>query len=112
MNNYQVLYPVNTIIYGDCFQNAVKNFVKLNANLQLQELFLADQEARYKVNMKYSRADIRNRVGFDVFQVPNNFSIPVVNNNLSLTDLRFWNPYGGLYYNGLPYSMGVPIIMP
>ena len=64
MNNYQMLFPINTVIYGDSYQNAVKNFVKLNYNLKLQELFLADQEKRYKINMKYSRADTRNRVGF------------------------------------------------
>jgi hypothetical protein len=112
MNNYQLLFPVNTVIYGDCYQNAVKNFVKLNYNLRLQELFLADQEKRYKINMKYSRNDIRNRVGFDVYQVPNNFSIPVVNNGLSLSDLRFWNPYSSMSLYGLPYSLGMPIIMP
>ena len=112
MNNYQLLYPVNTVIYGDCYKNAIKNFVKLNYNLKLQEMFLADQENRYKINMKYSRADTRNRVGFDVFQVPNNFSIPVVNNNLSSSDLRFRNPYSGIMLNGLPYSVGLPIILP
>ena len=112
MNNFQVLYPINTVIYGDSYGDAIKNFVKLNYNLQLREIFLADQEQRYKINMKYSKTDTRNRVGFDVFQVPNNFSIPVVQNNLSLSDLRFWNPNSTLYYNSLPYVYGVPIIMP
>ena len=106
-----MLFPVNAVISGESFDQAIKNFIKLNNNLKLQEIFLADQENRYKINMKYHRADIRNRVGFDVFQVPNNFEIPIVKNNLSLSDLRFWNPNANIFYNNLPYSLGLPIIM-
>jgi hypothetical protein len=60
MNNYQMLFPINTVIYGDCYQNAVKNFVKLNYNLKLQELFLADQEKRFVMIQKNQRDQERN----------------------------------------------------
>lgn len=101
---FQLLYPCNTFIYGTCFEDAIKNFVKLNYHMNLTSLIAADQEQRYQINLRQYQADTRNRVGFDV--IPYNGVLGF--NTSPLANYRFWNPTASFTYNGIPCNMGVP----
>ena len=101
---FQLLYPCNTFIYGTCFEDAIKNFVKLNYHMNLTSLIAADQEQRYQINLRQYQADTRNRIGFDV--TPYNGMLGF--NTLPLGNFRFWNPSASIIYNGVPCNIGVP----
>lgn len=107
---FKIIYPINAPIYGNSFQDGVKNFVKLNHNMGLSSLILADQEKRYKINLRYYKEDTRNRVGFDVFPIK---TLPIgLNLPQNINNFRFWNPTASNNLFGLPYTVGVPFTFP
>jgi hypothetical protein len=110
--DFKIVFPINAPIYGDNFKEAVKNFVKLNYNMGLNSLILADNDKRYKINMRYYTADTRNRVGFDVYPLSSNLfnTFPPILSNIStnVSDYNFWNPYAPQALMGIPYNLGIP----
>ena len=79
---YQVVYPIATSIYGDTFKEAIKNYIKLNHNLNINQMVVTDQTNHMQANIKYYQQDGRNRVGINMFPVPNTWpSMMIVNNN-------------------------------
>jgi len=108
--NVKIVYPINAPLYGDNFQEAVKNFVKLNYNMGLANLLVSDQDKRFQVNLRYYTEDIRNRVGFDVIPVSNNvvkLNIPLMVST-NINDYTFYNPYAPNNAMGIPYVRGHP----
>ena len=78
---YQVVYPITTSIYGDTFKEAIKNYIKLNHNLNISQMVVTDQTNHMQANIKYYQQDGRNRVGINMFPAPNTWpSMMIVNN--------------------------------
>lgn len=108
--NVKIVYPINAPLYGDNFKDAVKNFVKLNYNMGLASMLVADQDKRFQVNLRYYTEDIRNRVGFDVVPVDNSvvrLNMPIMVST-NINDYTFWNPYGHNNMMGIPFVQGLP----
>jgi hypothetical protein len=63
---FRVVHPFVTTVDGDTYMDAIKNFVKLNHNLNVSELIMTDQNRYWKANINYRVNDIRNRVGINV----------------------------------------------
>jgi hypothetical protein len=79
---YQVVYPFATSIYGDTFKEAIKNYIKLNHNLNISQMIVKDQTNHMQANIKYYQQDGRNRVGINMFPVSSTFpSMMVINND-------------------------------
>jgi hypothetical protein len=79
---YQVVYPITTSIYGDTFKEAIKNYIKLNHNLNISQMVVTDQTNHMQANIKYYQQDGRNRVGINMFPTSNTWpSMMVVNND-------------------------------
>lgn len=104
---YQVYYPINTYIYGPCFEDAIKSFVKLNYNIGLNSIIASDAEKRYNIQLKQYKADTRNRVSFDIY--PWNGTYP--SSLMNTSRFRFWNPNSSILYNGIPYNIGTPYLL-
>lgn len=102
---FPIYYPVQTFLYGTCFDDAIKNFVKLNYAVGLNSIIASDNERRWKINLKKYRSDIRNRVGFDVYPYTSG-SLPA--SLMPINTFRYWNPYSEILYNGIPYNIGLP----
>jgi hypothetical protein len=77
----KIVYPFQSVIYGDSFKEAIKNFVKLNHNFQINNLILQDQNRRYKAQINYYKQDGRNKIGINMFPVGWNYPIPIVTND-------------------------------
>ena len=73
---YQVVSPFVTTIEGDSFKTAIKNFIKLNYNLNIHHMILKDQNKHIQAKMNYYAHDGRNKVGINMFPI-NNFSLPL-----------------------------------
>lgn len=73
---FQILHPFVYDIYGDSFKEAVKNFVKLNHNMNIQDIIIRDQAntQKYRAEVKYYTEEGKNRAGITMYPT-NNFMI-------------------------------------
>ena len=78
---FQVIAPFETTIYGDSFKEAIKNFIKINHNLNITEMIIKDQQRNIQAQIKYYEQDGRNKVGINMFPVGLQYPIPVVTND-------------------------------
>jgi len=87
---YQVLSPFATVIEGDTYKEAIKNFVKLNYNMAIQSMIIQDQMNHYQAKMKYYKENNKNKIGITVYPYTNlpinsgipNQMVPVSNNTI------------------------------
>ena len=93
---FQIVHPIVTTINGNSFKEAIKNFVKLNHRLNLNEIILTDQNNYYTATWKKILHDGRNKVGIDFYPTPSTV----------ITSLGF--PTFGLPTLGLP-TLGLPV---
>ena len=77
---YQIVSPFTADIYGDSFKEAVKNYLKMNRNINVSSMIITDQMNHMQAYMKYYQQDGRNRVGINMYPITNPFlnSPPVV----------------------------------
>lgn len=76
---YQVLSPIATVIEGDSYKEAIKNFVKINYDMAIKSMIIQDQMNHYQAKMKYYKENNKNKIGITVYpytNVPINSSIP------------------------------------
>ena len=102
MNTFQVIQPFFYTISADTMNSAIKNFVKLHHDLNINSIIIKDQSQHYQANLKYFTEDGRNRVGINTF--PYNGTITI-------------GPAYDVYlqqYHVLPGATGTPIspVMP
>ena len=75
---FQVVFPIVADIGGDSFNEAVKNFIKINHNLNISDMIIKDQSQHMRAQIKYYEQDGRNKVGINMFPIGMNYPLPVV----------------------------------
>ena len=80
---FQIVSPVVATIDGDTVKDAVKNFIKLNYQLNLAELIIKDQNMHMNARINYYQEDGRNKVGINVFPRDPLLPIPIVSNTFN-----------------------------
>lgn len=110
---FTVTFPFESVIYGDSFKDAIKNFVKLNHNLNINKMIITDQKRNMEASINYYKEDGRNKVGINMFPVGYPFPTPIVVNDTyvpsRVTDGIVVNPY--LPISPLPISpVGIPFV--
>jgi len=83
MYSYQIISPFVTTINGDDYKEAIKNYVKLNYNNNINTLIFKDHQQHYEARLKYYNQDNKKKVGIDFYPytnilVANNLKKPVV----------------------------------
>jgi hypothetical protein len=89
---FKIIYPLESIIYGDSFKNAIKNFIKINHNLQISKMIVTDRTRNMQAQIKYYQLDGRNKVGINMFPVGIDQPIPIVTSNNTYIPPRYVNP--------------------
>jgi hypothetical protein len=79
--SFQIVYPIQSTIYGDSFKEAIKNFIKLNHSLNIRNIIVKDQTDQVKATINYYKQDGRNKVGIDMYPVGLQYPIPLVTSN-------------------------------
>ena len=74
---FQVVFPIVADIGGDSFKEAVKNFIKINHNLNISDMIIKDQSQHMRAQIKYYEQDGRNKVGINMFPIGMDYPIPV-----------------------------------
>lgn len=72
MITYQVVQPFYYTISADTVNSAIKNFVKIHHDLNLNSIIIKDQSKHIQANIKYFTEDGRNRVGINTFPYSGN----------------------------------------
>lgn len=72
---YQVISPMTAIIEGDSYKEAIKNFVKINYALNIQNMIIKDRQNHYKANINYYKEDERNKIGITIY--PYDGTVPI-----------------------------------
>lgn len=108
---YQMLYPAVAPLYGDNIKDAIKAYVKMNWNMNLNYMILADQQRRFRANFNYMVNDGRNRVGIDMFPVPRNYIIPTVIQTPTVLG-PIQSRTLPVYANGLPVPPPLSVVQP
>jgi hypothetical protein len=87
MFKYQIVYPVRYDIYGDSFKEAVKNYVKLKHDYDINKIIIADQSNHaYEAKLRYYMENQKNKVGIDFYPFPyNNIPLLVLPNTPLIT---------------------------
>jgi hypothetical protein len=79
---FQVLSPVVSTINADSLNEAIKNYVKFNHNLRINQLLIKDhQNNSYRAKVRYYVEGLTPKVGIDVYSTPTivsgNTAIPI-----------------------------------
>lgn len=70
MFTYTFYQPVYYVMDADSVKSAIKNYVKFHRQYEISQLMMSDQNKRYKAQMKYFKADGRNKVGINIYPAP------------------------------------------
>lgn len=74
---YKIISPMNVNIMGDSVIDAIKNFVKMNHELAINNLILQDEGKRMYAKIRYFQDQNKHKVGIDVYPtLPVNFATP------------------------------------
>jgi hypothetical protein len=69
---YQIVSPIQATIQGDSFKEAVKNYVKLNHDMNIKNLIIKDQiNNAWQAKLRYYMENQRNKVGIDMYPYTN-----------------------------------------
>ena len=68
---YQIVQPFSATIYGDSFKEAIKQYVKLNHNMNITRMIIKDQSNHYDTRLRYYIENNKNKVGIDVYPYTN-----------------------------------------
>jgi len=78
---FKIVYPFESTIYGDSFKEAIKKFIKINHNLQINKMIVTDQTRNIQAQIKYYQEDGRNKVGINMFPTGLDYPIPIITND-------------------------------
>jgi hypothetical protein len=101
---FKIIYPLQSSIYGDSFKNAIKNYIKINHNLQINNMIITDQTRNMQANIKYYQEDGRNKVGINMYPVGLDQPIPIVTNNNTYIPPRYVSPLVNSVFPMSPFS--------
>jgi hypothetical protein len=72
MITYQVVQPFYYTLSADTVNSAIKSFVKIHHDLNLNSIIIKDQSRHIQANLKYFSQDGRNRVGINTLPYDGN----------------------------------------
>jgi hypothetical protein len=64
---YRIISPVQVDIMGESVTDAIKNFIKMNHTLAINNLILQDERKRMYARIRYFQEENKHKVGIDVY---------------------------------------------
>jgi hypothetical protein len=113
---FQVVYPYESTIYGDSFKEAIKQFVKLNHDININKMIIKDRQKQMIASINYYKQDSRNKVGINMYPVGLDYPIPILTSNtqipISINRSLPLNPMINPMINPIINPMLSPMISP
>jgi hypothetical protein len=101
---FNVVSPMVINIDGDSLKDAIKNFIKINHNLNITNMIIKDQSKNIEARIQYYQQDGRNKVGINMFPINSNY-LPIATNTYVPTNMRV--PHGVMPF--IPTVVNIPI---
>ena len=75
---YNIVSPFKYEISGDSQIDAIKQFIKINYELNINRMIIQDRQRHIQANFNYYKKNGQNKVGIDMYPV--NY-LPIINNS-------------------------------
>ena len=72
--SFQIVYPIAMSINADSFKDAIKQYVKLNQDINIANIIITDQQRYMKANLKYYQEGNKNKMGISLYPTSNPLS--------------------------------------
>lgn len=65
--SFQIVYPIAMTINADSFKSAVKQYVKMNYDVNIASIILTDQYRHMKASLNYYKEGPKDKVGISLY---------------------------------------------
>lgn len=72
---FSVVYPYPSMIDADSFKEAIKQYVKINHNININQMILNDRVNHVNAELNYYRKNNVDKVGINMYPISPNYSI-------------------------------------
>ena len=72
---YSVVYPYPSVIDADSFKEAIKQYVKINHNVNINQMILSDKMNHVNAELNYYRKNNVDKVGINMYPISPNYII-------------------------------------
>lgn len=72
---FSVVYPYPSIIDADSFKEAIKEYVKINRNININQMIITDKMSHVNADLNYYRRNNVDKVGINMYPISPNYNI-------------------------------------
>lgn len=94
MMKYSIVYPYPALIDADSFKDAIKQYIKVQHNININQMILTDRMNHVNAELNYFKKNNVDKVGINMYPISSNYIlsnnfknipvVPLINNNLKL----------------------------
>ena len=72
---FSIVYPYPSMINADSFKEAIKQYVKINRNMNINQMILTDRMNHINADLNYYRKNNVDKVGINMYPISPNYNI-------------------------------------
>jgi len=75
MMKYSIVYPYPALIDADSFKSAIKQYIKVKHNMNINQMILTDRFNHVNAELNYFRKNNIDKVGINMYPISPNYII-------------------------------------
>ncbi len=72
---FSIVYPYPSLIDANSFKEAIKQYVKINHNVNINQMILTDKMNHVNADLNYYRQNNVDKVGINMYPISPNYAI-------------------------------------
>jgi hypothetical protein len=72
---FSIVYPYPSLIDANSFKEAIKQYVKINHNININQMILTDRLNHVNAELNYYRKNNVDKVGINIYPISPNYTI-------------------------------------
>ena len=72
---YSIVYPYPTLMDAESFKEAIKEYVKINRNFNINQMIITDKMSHVNAELNYYRKNNVDKVGINMYPISPNYTI-------------------------------------
>ena len=82
---FSVVYPYPSFIDANSFKEAIKQYVKINQNVNINQMIISDKINHVNADLNYYRKNNVDKVGINMYPISSNY---IINQNFSHVNVQ------------------------
>ena len=82
---YSIVYPYPALIDADSFKDAIKQYIKVQHNININQMILTDRLSHVNAELNYFRKNNVDKVGINMYPINSNY---ILSNNFGNVQVR------------------------